>query len=180
MKRMMSLRTAVLCACAASLLLLAGCATILSKSTYEVSINSYPAPANVLITDHANEPVFKGITPTTVELRSSAGYFKAAKYQIKLSLPGYADRIIPITATLDGTYWLNAFFFGLIGMLTVDPATGAMYSIKNSVFNEVLFPLSEGQQAPSTLVSDSTATQKADTLQQPVKKRETEELYLVP
>ena len=73
-----------------------------------------------------------------VRLKASNGFFSKAEYQLRLSAPGYDERIIPITFSLDGWYFGNILFGGLIGMLIVDPATGAMWKIDTEYINVTL------------------------------------------
>src|SRR5436189_6488546 len=76
--------------------LLSGCATILSKSSYPVHIATDPKGAAVTITDKRNIEVFKGQSPANVTLKSGAGFFSKAEYQVKLNAPGYAEQVVPI------------------------------------------------------------------------------------
>jgi len=82
--------------------------------------------------------VFSGNTPAVINLSASAGFFQRAEYQIRFSNLGYDDRIISIRATIDGWYFANILFGGLIGMLIVDPATGAMWRINTNFIHETL------------------------------------------
>ncbi len=68
-----------------------------------------------------------------VTLPASSGYFKAAKYQIEFSKRGLATQNVPLTADIDGWYFGNILFGGPIGMLIVDPATGAMWKLPDNV-----------------------------------------------
>ena len=70
--------------------LFSSCATIFGKSSYPVSINSNPSGATVSITDKKSKEVYKGQTPATVTLKSGAGYFGKAEYQVKITSSGYA------------------------------------------------------------------------------------------
>ncbi len=109
--------------------LLSSCATIFGKSSYPVSINSNPSGATVSITDKKSNEVYKGLTPATVTLRSSAGFFSKAEYQVKVTSPGYAEQIIPVNFKLNGWYFGNLLIGGVLGMLIIDPATGAMWKL---------------------------------------------------
>lgn len=109
--------------------LLSGCATLLSKSSYPVSIKSDPPGATVSITDKKNKEIFKGQTPATVKLKPGAGYFSRAAYQVKLNSTGYAEQIIPVNFKLNGWYFGNLLIGGVLGMLIIDPATGAMWTL---------------------------------------------------
>lgn len=130
------------CLCAfVALLLFFGCASIVSKVTYPIMINSTPTNAKISITDKKGKEIFLGNTPALVKLKAGSGYFSKAEYQVKFSSLGYEDKIVPITFNLDGWYFGNIFFGGLIGMLIVDPATGAMWKLETEFLNESLNPL---------------------------------------
>jgi hypothetical protein len=105
------------------------CATILSKSVYPVQLNSSPDGAKVTIMDRDGIEVFRSTTPATAMLKSGNGFFKKASYRITFSKEGYQDKTYPLTATLDGWYFGNILVGGIIGLLIVDPATGAMYKL---------------------------------------------------
>jgi hypothetical protein len=119
--------------------LFSSCATIVSKSTYPLSINTTPNNVKIIITDKKGKEIFLGTTPATVKLKAGAGFFARAEYQVKLSSPGYNDKIIPINFKIDGWYFGNLFIGGVLGMLIVDPATGAMWKIETDYLNETLY-----------------------------------------
>ena len=110
-----------------------------------MSIYTEPAGASVTIENRANRMIFTGVTPTTVKLKSAAGYFKKEEYKVTITKLGYAPKVITITANLDGWYVGNILLGGFIGMLIVDPASGAMYKIaKNDrIISETLLPSKE-------------------------------------
>ena len=118
--------------------LLSGCATIVSKSRYPVYIHADPKGTNISITDRTGKEVYKGITPATITLSSGAGFFTKAEYQVKLSLPGYDEKVVPIYFKINGWYFGNIVFGGFIGMLIVDPATGAMWKLVDPAINETM------------------------------------------
>jgi len=122
----------------ASVFLFSSCASIVSKSTYTLSINSSPSNAKVSITDKKGKEIYLGNTPATVKLKAGAGFFSKAEYQVKFSSPGYDDKIVPITFKLDGWYFGNLLLGGVLGMLIIDPATGAMWKIETEFLNETL------------------------------------------
>jgi hypothetical protein len=121
-----------------SVFLFSSCASIVSKSTYPLSINSSPSNAKVSITDKKGKEIYLGNTPATVKLKAGAGFFSKAEYQVKFSSPGYDDKIVPITFKLDGWYFGNLLLGGVLGMLIIDPATGAMWKIETEFLNETL------------------------------------------
>ena len=71
-------------------------------------------------------------------MKAGAGFFSKAEYQVKFSSPGYEERIVPITFNIDGWYFGNLFLGGFLGMLIIDPATGAMWKIETQFLNETL------------------------------------------
>ncbi|MEX2568354.1 MAG: hypothetical protein WD431_20590 [Cyclobacteriaceae bacterium] len=82
--------------------------------------------------------IYKGSTPAIAYLKASEGYFKKASYRIKISKAGYNEMLIPIEFKIDGWYWGNIIFGGMIGMLVIDPATGAMFKLENDYVHETL------------------------------------------
>ena len=121
-----------------SVFLFSSCASIVTKSSYPLSINSSPSNAQVSITDKTGKEIFLGNTPATVKLKAGAGFFSKAEYQVKFSSPGYNDKIVPVIFKLDGWYFGNILLGGLVGMLIIDPATGAMWKIETEFLNETL------------------------------------------
>ena len=113
------------------------CASIVSKSTYPLNISSNPS-ATVSVTDHNGMEIFRGETPTIVSLKSGAGFFKRASYQVKFTKDGYNDKVVPVNFKTDGWYWGNILIGGVLGMLIVDPATGAMYKLETEFISETL------------------------------------------
>jgi len=118
---------------AALIFSISGCASIIGKSAYPVVIKSTPEGTHFVVKDGAGTAVHTGETPATVTLNSSKGYFKKAQYTVVFSKDGYKDQTIPLTAGLSGWYWGNILLGGLIGMLIVDPATGAMWKLPDDV-----------------------------------------------
>ena len=134
--------------------LLSGCATILSKSSYPVHISTDPKGAAVTITDKKNKEVFKGQSPANVTLKSGAGFFSKAEYQVKLNAPGYAEQVVPINFKINGWYFGNLFIGGLVGMLIVDPATGAMWKLDTPPVNVSLTKVNAVAQVPTLQIVD--------------------------
>ena len=112
---------------------LTGCATIVGKDVFPLTINSNPDGANISIKDEKDKKVFTGTTPTTVTLSAGESYFHAKSYYISFSKTGYAEQQAVIKATISGWYFGNILFGGLIGMLIVDPITGKMWKLPTEV-----------------------------------------------
>jgi hypothetical protein len=114
-------------------LLLTGCASIVGRDLFTVTINSNPDGANILILDEKGKKVFAGTTPATVALTAGEAYFHAKSYNITFSKPGYAQQYAVVKANLSGWYFGNILFGGLIGILIVDPITGKMWKLPTDV-----------------------------------------------
>lgn len=125
------------------------CATIVSKSVYHVRLDSSPKDATVQVFDRRGREIYSGNTPTQVSLKSSAGYFKKAMYMVKYSKAGYLMKEVTIRSDINAWYLGNVIFGGLIGLLIVDPATGAMYKLDRTELNETLAPDTENKSGVS-------------------------------
>lgn len=134
--------------------LFSGCATIFGKSSYPVSINSNPAGATVSITDKKSKEVYRGQTPATVTLKSGAGFFSKAEYQVKVSSPDHAEQIIPVNFKLNGWYFGNLLIGGVLGMLIIDPATGAMWKLETPPINVTLSKSTASKEIPTLKIVD--------------------------
>ena len=118
--------------------ILSSCATIVSKSNYPIAINSSPSEAKITITNKKGLQVFQGNTPANISLKAGSGFFSRESYQVKFEKDGYDTKLIPVEFKVDGWYFGNIVFGGVIGLLILDPATGAMYKLKTEFLNETL------------------------------------------
>ena len=118
------------------------CATIFTATKYQVAFNTTPEGAGITIENREGKVIFEGVTPANVKLKSSAGYMKKEEYKITFTKDGYAQKVVHISAELDGWYIGNILLGGLPGMLIVDPLSGAMYKIakEDREINETLQP----------------------------------------
>ena len=133
MKKLLSLFLVVI--------LMTGCASIVSKSSYPISFKTSPVASDISISNQSGKVVFEGRTPTTAMLKAHAGFFVPAKYKITFHSEGYESKTISINAKLDGWYFGNILFGGLIGILIVDPATGAMYKLDEQYVHQSLIEM---------------------------------------
>jgi len=116
-------------------LLLMGCATIVSKGTYNVSVNSFPQGADVTVKDKEGEQIYKGTTPCSLDLKSGAGYFRSASYSFHFEKKGYKGDAV-VSAEIDPWYLGNLFWGSsgiILGMLIIDPLTGNMWKLDDTV-----------------------------------------------
>jgi hypothetical protein len=118
-----------------------GCASIVSRSSYPVMIDSTPDGAEVIVTDHYGKEFASGVTPLHVTLKSYRSMFAKADYLVKFRKPGYREVALSLNATIDGWYFGNLLLpGGLIGLLIVDPATGAMWQLETDYLHATLRP----------------------------------------
>jgi hypothetical protein len=109
------------------------CCSIVSKSSYPVTISSNPPGASFTLKKANGLAMSTGVTPATITLNSSDGYFQPAKYIVEFTRKG-VTQTVPLNASINGWYFGNLLFGGIIiGMLIVDPATGAMWRLDDSV-----------------------------------------------
>ncbi len=119
---------------ASAIVFASGCASILSDSNYPVNIQSTPEGASYeVVNTKTGSTISKGTTPSTVTLNASQGFFQGAEYQISFSKEGYGEQEFSIRSSMDGWYLGNIIFGGLIGILVIDPATGAMWKLNDAV-----------------------------------------------
>lgn len=129
-----------------SILLFTNCASIVSKSRWPFSVMTKPSAASVVITNKKGVEVYNGRTPMATRLKSGSSYFGPEKYKIVISKEGYETMVFEVKCTINGWYFGNIVFGGLIGMVIVDPITGAMYRLKSEGITETLKPVSATSQ----------------------------------
>jgi len=144
-----------------SAFVLTSCASILSKSVYPVRITANPSDARVTILDANGMEVYNGEVPAVVQLEASAKFFKKQQYSLTFDAPGFESKTIPLLCKVDGWYWGNLLLGGVIGMLIVDPATGAMYKFTQESVSTTL----KSEDSTTLMIKsvhDLSASQKKD------------------
>lgn len=144
----------------AAALQLSGCASIVSDSSYSVSLQSSPERANYVVTNQrSGQRIAAGVTPAMISLPAKNGFFSGAKYQVTFEHEGFNSSSVPLNASMDGWYWGNIIFGGLLGILIVDPATGAMWKLDDQVLVGLEeTPIVEPPLAPAAPVTPATET----------------------
>ncbi len=142
-KRAMKSRMVVGSFAVAAVLGLQGCASILGDSQYPVAVSSAPTGASFEITNKNGQVVHSGNTPSTVTLKSGNGYFSGQTYQLKFKKDGYPDKVVELDSSLSGWYWGNILIGGVIGLLIVDPLTGAMYKLPETASADLGKPVAQ-------------------------------------
>lgn len=116
-----------------------GCASIVDGGDKTVHFNSTPPGAKFTIYNKKGEAVESRTTPANVTLKRSSGYFSGIQYLVKFEAPGYYPGEIGLKSSMNGWYFGNIVFGGLIGILIVDPLTGAIFTLPKD-FNYNLVP----------------------------------------
>ena len=127
-----------------------GCATIISGSTQMVTFTSTPDTARIEIISKSGQVINRLTTPTSIELKRGRGYFQGAALSVRASASGYDTKEIPIPTRLNGWYFGN-LTFSLVGLIIVDPLTGAMFGFPDHVHID----LTAGNAADSSLPDEN-------------------------
>jgi hypothetical protein len=122
-------QSSLLAACGACLVL-TGCATIVHGGPRSIPVASSPPGAKVSIYDRSNTLVMTNTTPFVAQLPPGYKYFKGQSYRLVFEMPAHASAEVKLYSTVSGWYFANIVFGGLIGMLIVDPITGAMFNLQ--------------------------------------------------
>ena len=109
------------------IILMCSCASIVSKNDYPVTITSEP-PGTHFIIKQDRLTIAKGLTPSTITLSASEGYFNPANYRIF-----HDEKIHALNAGIDGWWIGNLLFSPIIGGLIIDPATGNMWKLPKRI-----------------------------------------------
>ena len=104
-------------------------------------------------------------TPFVAQLNTKYGYFKGQTYRLVFELPGHANAEVKLDSSLSGWYFGNIIFGGLLGMLIVDPLTGAMYNLTPEKIEQPLSAtqaqvIREGKGLLVVLASQTTAHER--------------------
>jgi hypothetical protein len=114
---------------AATVSLVSGCATIVHNGPRTLPVASDPPGAMVSIYDRSGKQVYHQATPFIATLPSKFKFFSGQSYRLVFEMPGYKTSEVQVVPKVSGWYWGNLAFGGLLGMLIIDPATGAMYNL---------------------------------------------------
>lgn len=123
----------------ASLLTLSGCASIFSGTSQTITLRTTPG-ASYAVTDSYGQRVASGQSEGTATLTRGAGYFSPHAYKARITKPGYQPRTVEITPGINPWYFANILIGGVVGMIIVDPLTGAMYKFYPSEIDAQLEP----------------------------------------
>jgi hypothetical protein len=143
-----------------------GCATIVHSGPRVIPISSSPPGAKVSIYDRSNELVMTNTTPFVANLYPKYGYFKGQSYRLVFEMPGHAPAEVRLESSVSGWYFANLLFGGLIGMIIVDPLTGAMFNLTPDKIEQTLTPaqaqlIRDGKGVLVVMASQATERERA-------------------
>ena len=116
-----------------------GCATVMNKSTADVSILTEPAGADVYIDNQ-----FVGKSPLATKV-------KHENHNIRVEKPGYETGVAQITSSISGWAVVGAM---LIVPIIVDASTGAIHSVDEK---EIRIKLAAAAGLPAPVVTPPVA-----------------------
>jgi hypothetical protein len=131
-----------------TMLTMSGCATIVDRGPREIPIASQPPGAKVSIYNRSNVLVTSQTAPFVAELNPKHRFFVGQRYRVVFEMEGYETAEVQLKPRISAWYFSNIFLGGPLGMLIVDPATGAMYRLLPEEVDQVLTPLPSSTPAP--------------------------------
>lgn len=103
--------------------LIIGCATIISGTKQDISVNSTPASASVTVKTVGGVGVFTGTTPATCKLE------RKREYIVYVRLDGFQEQQIQVSHSFNAWVVGNLVCGGVLG-LVIDAVTGAMWNLE--------------------------------------------------
>ncbi|MEY2429824.1 MAG: hypothetical protein QOJ40_2709 [Verrucomicrobiota bacterium] len=114
-----------------AVLLTTGCVSIMSGTSQNVSVQSKPDGAKATFYNRKGEVVSAQQTPFMISLKRSE------KYKLKIEKEQYEPLEVTLKKGLNGWYLGNVIFGGILGLLIIDPATGAMWTYQEPIRAEL-------------------------------------------
>jgi hypothetical protein len=160
------LKRVLLLAIASACTFLVACATIVHSGPRAIPVASTPSGAKVSIYDRSDRLVQTNMTPFVAKLPTRYRYFAGQRYRLVFELPGHASAEVHLEPRLSGWYLGNIVFGGLLGMLIIDPISGAMYNLSPEKIEQPLTPsqsdtLRRGDGVLVVLASQTTEGERA-------------------
>src|SRR5438067_63739 len=119
-----------LVSCCGLITLFTGCASVICGSKQNITLDSKPGGAEVVVYDAHCDVVFRGITPCVASLRRCEPEEGRASYIILVKKEGFVPVQIPLNGRVNRAYLANALYGG-VGLIT-DPITGAMWTLSST------------------------------------------------
>ena len=137
-----------------------GCATIVSKSEYDIPV-SCNMPGVTVNVYKDGELVNTSVTPTVITLSSKGGYFWPASYRFEFFKGDFKDEV-ELCAKFDWWYLGNFILpYGYVIAFIVDPLTGAMWKFDDDALVYGRVPPVDEQKMSASVNSAVKAVQDA-------------------
>jgi hypothetical protein len=114
-------------ACASTITLFTGCASVLCGPKQSFSFGSNPEGADLIVYNAQGERIFEDKTPCATTLSRGKPDNDRANYVVVFKKQGFASAQVPITSSVNKAYFGNILCGG-IGFF-IDPFTGAMWTL---------------------------------------------------
>jgi len=102
---------------------ISGCATIIKGTSQDISIQSNPSNAKVVVKTTGGIEVFSGVTPASAKLA------KKKEYIVTVTLDGYKEGTVMLSQSFEAWTIGNILCVGIIGLI-VDAVDGAMWKLE--------------------------------------------------
>jgi len=133
----MKTNTLLSAAALALVVLSTGCSTFMCGKNQTVPISSRPPGAEVTVFNKYDDVVFKGLTPCDVILPRGDSDNGAGYYKVTVIKTGYEPVQVDLLGRVNRAYLANVMN-GCIGMITLDPYTGAKWTLTPMEVNPYL------------------------------------------
>ena len=99
-----------------------------------MAITTSPPGARISVADENGKIVWEGTSPAEALLKLGNGYFDGQTFTVTARLAGYENAVVELDTDLCMWYLIGNFGFGgLIGYLIVDPLTGSMWDLQDTM-----------------------------------------------
>ena len=154
-------------ACLLGVSSLSGCATVLSKKQYDVTMDNAGGPTYFSVADRNQNVLHEGVTPQQVSLDAKAFPFWPAKYHVTFAGSQSNSELKTVKAGMDAWMLGNLVLGGVPGFL-VDGATGAAFKLPSRVQGSVQQQFAVADSKQGALIATNHRTQKSATTQAPI------------
>jgi hypothetical protein len=145
-----------------------GCASIIDGMHSNVTVESFPPAAHVVVKDRNGKEVASESTPAVIKLKRGSDIVLPAKYTATIEAPGYEPRKVDLKYKINPWAFGNIIFGGIPGLI-VDDATGALWTPDQTNVAVALQPVTNASQiasvpaavSPKSAVTSSGGVQKA-------------------
>jgi len=144
-----------------AVVVLTGCATIISGTSQDISVDSRPR-ARIEITSSTGAVFYSGDSPAIVRLP------RKYTYTVTVRASGYGSQTIVVSQRFNAWFIGNIIFGGIPGGV-VDAITGAMYNLEPAIISVTLEnATTQGQRVPEIVFAQLGKEEQGDVLRLPL------------